>query len=268
MTDKKDDVCALSLEQLALLKKPLPPQAITKHPTKSYLSTIRAIYVVERFNDVFGVGKWKQSNKVILKEGKWVVVKLTITIPEYGFEFEAFGGNDNSDIGDAYKGASTDALTKIGSFLGIGMDVFKGLGDKPSGKIPATVDDVLLPEDALTNKSPINKLSAFHKVEDAISLVQVKQIWDSSESLHSDLAFKELVTLKKNQFLQEAELKDDPMVKAIQGAKTLKELKDYYTELTVNPTYKSTATEFKVTLSRIYDRKVKELNNLLTIKYS
>ena len=26
--------------------------------------------------------------------------------------YESFGGNDNQDLGDAYKGATTDAITK------------------------------------------------------------------------------------------------------------------------------------------------------------
>ena len=38
---------------------------------------------------------------------------------------ETYGGNDNADLGDAYKGAVTDALTKIGSWLGIGAHVWK-----------------------------------------------------------------------------------------------------------------------------------------------
>jgi len=45
-------------------------------------------------------------------------------------KLEAYGGNDNVDRGDAYKGAMTDALTKIGSFLGIGADVWKDKGPK------------------------------------------------------------------------------------------------------------------------------------------
>jgi len=35
----------LSPEQIALIKKPLPAEAISKHPTKTYLSSIKAIYV-------------------------------------------------------------------------------------------------------------------------------------------------------------------------------------------------------------------------------
>ena len=62
-----------------------------------------------------------------------VVVKVTFEVPSYGIYYECFGGNDNGgensknfDLGDAFKGATTDAITKIGSWLGIGADVFKG----------------------------------------------------------------------------------------------------------------------------------------------
>lgn len=116
------------------LRKPLPREAVTQHPTKTYLSSIKAIYVTERMNDVFGVGGWRYSvEPVSVGEKGMVVVKVTYKAPEYDVYFECFGGNDNGgtgnknfDLGDAYKGATTDALTKIGSFLEIGIDVFKG----------------------------------------------------------------------------------------------------------------------------------------------
>ena len=121
----------LTPEQITLLKKPLPKEAISPHPTKSYLSTIKAIYVVERLNEVFGTGAWTiRGEKIVEATEKMVVIESKFEAPEYGIILWAFGGNDNPDRGDAYKGAVTDALTKIGSFLGIGMDVFKGLGDK------------------------------------------------------------------------------------------------------------------------------------------
>lgn len=123
----------LSPEQLQKLKEPLPAEAVKPHPTKTYLSSIKAIYVVERLNDVFSLGGWEVENLVVKEEGKWVVVKSTFTAKEYGIVIrDIFGGNDNADLGDAYKGACTDALTKIGSYLGIGMNVFKGLTEKPT----------------------------------------------------------------------------------------------------------------------------------------
>ena len=108
------------------LCKPLPPEAVTPHPTKKYLSSIKSIYVTERLNEVFGVGSWKVKTEVIDNSSKMIVCKVTLSIPEYGIEYECFGGNDNTDLGDAYKGATTDALTKIASWMGIGGEVFRG----------------------------------------------------------------------------------------------------------------------------------------------
>lgn len=138
----------LTDEQLKLLKSPLAPEAITKHPTKTYLSSIKAIYVTERLNDVFGVGAWQiKTNHITTTEKGMVVVKVELSIPEYGIYYESFGGNDNGgdssknfDLGDAFKGATTDAITKIGSYLGIGIDVFKGKtpGATPTPSAPAS----------------------------------------------------------------------------------------------------------------------------------
>jgi len=126
------------------LSNPLPAMAISQHPTKTYLSSIKAIYVTERLNDVFGIGKWQTRVEEVVRGDKgMVVVKVTLTIPDYNIYYESYGGNDNGgensknfDLGDAYKGATTDALTKIGSFLEIGIDVFKGKKSTPAVELP------------------------------------------------------------------------------------------------------------------------------------
>lgn len=139
----------LNQQLLTKLRERLPAEAIKPHPTKTYLSQINSIYVVERLNDVFGLGSWGIDHQVIerrdahirtaIRKGNRIEEFLETTIvvkacfwaliPEqYGggtIKLEAFGGNDNDDLGDAYKGACTDALTKIGSFLGIGAHVWK-----------------------------------------------------------------------------------------------------------------------------------------------
>lgn len=129
----------LPKEKIELLKKPLPKEAIKQHPTKKFLSTIKAIYVVERLNEVFGLGGWVITNEVVEATDKNIVVKSNFRATDYDLIVsDIFGGNDNPDRGDAYKGACTDALTKIGSYLYIGMDVFKGLADHaetPNGKM-------------------------------------------------------------------------------------------------------------------------------------
>lgn len=118
----------ITAEMKAKLNAALPAEAIKQHPTKSYLSTINAIYVSERLNEVFGVGEWQTKAEYINEKSNkttMVVVKLTLDIPAYGIHYECYGGNDNADYGDAFKGATTDALTKIGSWMGIGAHVWK-----------------------------------------------------------------------------------------------------------------------------------------------
>ena len=124
----------ITADQRAALDRPLPAEAIGQHPSKTFLSTIKAIYVTERLNEVFGVGRWMVATEPVAREGKMVVVKVTFKVPEYSIHYECFGGNDNADLGDAYKGATTDAITKIGSWLGIGADVFKGKATKSAPK--------------------------------------------------------------------------------------------------------------------------------------
>jgi len=117
------------------LRKPLPPGAISPHPTKSYLSTIKSIYVAERINDVFGIGSWTLKGEPV-EMTEHIVMRVVLEIPEFGFYGEAYGGNENADRGDAFKGAVTDGFTKISAQqLEIGIDVFKGLqisGAKPA----------------------------------------------------------------------------------------------------------------------------------------
>ena len=122
-------------EQLkAELYAPLPSEAIKQHPTKTFLSTIKPIYITDRLNEVFGIGQWQtKTENVLVNDNGTVVNKVVLTVPEYNIYYECFGGNDNGgsgskgfDLGDAFKGATTDALNKIASYLGIGIDVYRG----------------------------------------------------------------------------------------------------------------------------------------------
>jgi hypothetical protein len=134
-----EEIKRLSAEQIAALKKPLPKEAVSTHPTKGYMSTIRVPYMIERLNDVFGVNGWDDGYEIIenppakpIGDGPkerpgMIVVRGELRVPEFGIRRTAFGGNDNVDRGDAYKGACTDAMSKMCSMLGIGMDVYKGL---------------------------------------------------------------------------------------------------------------------------------------------
>lgn len=137
-------------EQKEALDRRLPDEAVSQHPTKKFLSSIKSIYVTERLNEVFGVGSWRVETEIVERSERMVVVKLRFSIPEYGIYYECFGGNDNADLGDACKGATTDALTKVCSWLGIGAEVFKGrqtgAGAPPQSsvqRLPAAPDPIL-----------------------------------------------------------------------------------------------------------------------------
>jgi hypothetical protein len=128
IADEYTDVARLSPELIARLKAPLPPEAVSPNPHRPGFSAIKPIYIVERLNEVFELNGWRFTAEIV-ESGRMVVVKGTLEISGYGIHIEQYGGNDNSDRGDAYKGACTDALSKCASYVGIGMDVYKGLHD-------------------------------------------------------------------------------------------------------------------------------------------
>ena len=152
-------------EQKEALDRRLPDEAVSQHPTKKFLSSIKSIYVTERLNEVFGVGSWRVETEIVERSERMVVVKLRFSIPEYGIYYECFGGNDNADLGDACKGATTDALTKVCSWLGIGAEVFKGrqtgAGAPPqcSGhRLPSAPDPI--PAAAAVQAAPKKRITA------------------------------------------------------------------------------------------------------------
>ncbi len=130
----------LSPEQLAKIAEPLPPEAITPHPRIAGLSAIKGIFVSERLNQVFGVGAWVVKTDLsseitsaitVTNAGRerieyTAIAKTIFTVPAHEIYYECIASSTNGDPGDAAKGATTDAITKIASWIGIGMDVYKG----------------------------------------------------------------------------------------------------------------------------------------------
>jgi hypothetical protein len=121
------------------LRESLPPEALKKHPTKEYLTSIKAIFVTERLNEVFGIGSWqirtdllkpvdeveKTSSKGRTYKEYTSLLKTTLSIPEYNIYYECIAGSSNDDEGDSTKGSVTDSITKICSWMEIGIDVYK-----------------------------------------------------------------------------------------------------------------------------------------------
>lgn len=138
----------LNTEKVNALQEPLPSWAIKKHPTKSNLSVIHPMAVIDRLNDVFGVGRWNFMTEYIAcnpfvqktKNGPRDVymsaVKGVLVVDEFDIHIEQFGGSTNDDMGDALKGGATDALTKCASYLGVGASIYKGQGNVAKGDYP------------------------------------------------------------------------------------------------------------------------------------
>lgn len=135
----------MKAEQEAKLNKKLPDWAIKDHPTKKNMSVIHPMAVIERLNDVFGVGGWQFTTEFIscdpfvqtTKNGErnmfMSAVKGKLAIPAENIIIEQYGGSSNDDRGDALKGGATDALTKIASYLNIGAEIYKGQGNVDYG---------------------------------------------------------------------------------------------------------------------------------------
>lgn len=131
-------------DQLEKLSQPLPDWAVKNHPTKKGMSAIHPMAIVDRLNVVFGLGgwnthveklsayEWVQPTKAGSRKVYTATCKVSFEVDELGIWLEQFGGSTNDDEGDALKGAATDGLTKIASYLGIGASIYKGQGNVPN----------------------------------------------------------------------------------------------------------------------------------------
>lgn len=168
----------LSEKQIELINKPLPKEAIKPHPTKSYLSTIKAIYVTERLNEVFGIGGWSLKTELIKIDPRTTakgkieydsLLKTIFEVSKYNIYYECIAGSSNEDMGDATKGGTTDAITKICSYLGIGMNVFKGLGDSQKEPDKKNVDEE-------------NNLAIWdNQIKNIESLIGLEKFWNDNK---------------------------------------------------------------------------------------
>ncbi len=134
--EEKTPLPKISEEMRQALRGDFPAEAYSQHPTKTFLTTLKAMYVVERLNDVFGLGRWDIRHKIISQENGYVLMSGRLILLDYDCVIpEQYGGHatsgKNTEPADGYKSAITDMLSKSASYLEIGLDLFKG---KISGK--------------------------------------------------------------------------------------------------------------------------------------
>jgi hypothetical protein len=95
-------------------------------------------YIIDAMNEVFGIGEWgfdEISNEVTTGEkGGLVIAQVRMWLK--GIEFKPTGWGQaritKGDVGDAKKGAQTDAFKKASSYFSIGNRAYRGL--LPDGK--------------------------------------------------------------------------------------------------------------------------------------
>jgi hypothetical protein len=152
----------LTQEQIATLRAPFPAEALKPDKSRGFeLTSIKAAYVIERLNEVFGPcgTGWRYAHSpfedVPSDDGRLEVVTevaLQYRPPDegsgcgrvtwnngwqYGSDdgwsepiFACGGkslGRGGAPYTDARKSAVTDGLTKAASMIGVGHQVFKGL---------------------------------------------------------------------------------------------------------------------------------------------
>lgn len=140
--DENVDKGAIKAELYAKLSAPFPAEAMTADTSRGFaLTSIKAQYVVERLNEVFGADGWEAKPSVLFndKEGG-CGVQLSLIARYPGLlpiaRHVISGSKAKKDPGDLLKSAMTDALCKAASHLGIGNEVYKG-NVKPPGTAPA-----------------------------------------------------------------------------------------------------------------------------------
>lgn len=120
------------------LKAPFPPEAYSTDSSRGFnLTSLKAQYAIERLNDVLGINGWDLKGQFVPTE-KGILYMGSLSIlneKEPIHSVEAIGYADNKkNIGDTYKSARTDALSKASSYFGLGNEMFKGNIQPGGGK--------------------------------------------------------------------------------------------------------------------------------------
>jgi hypothetical protein len=111
-------------EIIAQLTAPIDPAATKEVGTKGGFTSIKAYYIIERLNTVFGVHGWTHTCEVVYSNDKDLAVKGKLILWDYGIVIEEMGGSNDRDVADRFKGAKTSSFSKATSILGVGREIY------------------------------------------------------------------------------------------------------------------------------------------------
>lgn len=107
------------------LRASFPSEATDNHT----IGTIKEIYIIERLNSVFGIGRWTFNHEIIKETDTEVLVKGKLKLLDYDAEIPSLYGSGsttiNSRLADSYKASLVDSLNKCANYIEIGIDVSK-----------------------------------------------------------------------------------------------------------------------------------------------
>lgn len=112
-----------------LLTAEFPEEALSIDDSRGFdLTSVKAQYVIERLNEVLGYGEWnfrgtyERTDRGVIFHGV-----LRIWVHDRWIEHESIGYSaDKKNLGDTYKSARTDCMSKAASYFGVANSVFKG----------------------------------------------------------------------------------------------------------------------------------------------
>ena len=133
----------------ALIEKKTPVDAVYKRPGRGGMTFdyVSGWWMIEQLNSLFNrQWSWRIDREEVGQSQVWVRGVLTVRMapgPDGLISKEAYGGADIKmqggsriiDIADDLKAASTDALKKAGSMLGIAADIYGKHGDNTGGEV-------------------------------------------------------------------------------------------------------------------------------------
>lgn len=105
--------------------------------TYSHFTGYKPQYIIDAMNEVFGIGTWgfkELSNELVSTQAKegpssLTVAQVEVWLKDVPFQPTGYGQArvTKGDIGDARKGAQTDAIKKALSYFSIGNRAYQGL---------------------------------------------------------------------------------------------------------------------------------------------
>lgn len=126
---KDEDFRTVEARIYKALSAEFPEEALSTDNSRGFdLTSVKAQYVIERLNEVLGLSGWR-FNGSYEKPGKGVIFHgtLEIWIHDRWISHAATGySDDKKNLGDTYKSARTDCLSKVASYFGVANSVFKG----------------------------------------------------------------------------------------------------------------------------------------------